>query len=410
MKIQKFQIENYKALAGRHEILPEGSSFFLVGANGKGKSSAGRVLIDLLTKNNPSKPVTEGENEGFVEITFDEGSKIMAKYQDGKKPVLSFITSDGIKASTPKDFFDRFAGPGMSFNIDEFLKLAPKPKRAMLEQMVGVDLSDLDQEEREVMEKAKEARAAVKVARARVKPYDAKLADAEPVDVIELSNKVSQAKADKVELKRLEQEILSREERIRKLELELKEERAKLDEAKVNKEFIEVEDDFVIAMWEDDLSKAEEKNEAIRLAKTMKEEQVRVVEAENELARWEEEVKRVRQEKEDAIRANPLPATGLEFDPDGDGLLLNGLPFEDAQVATSAKMIAALQIAEAQLGKIRYLHFDAAILDKENAMRVLAWAEEHDLQLCIERPLWDGGELKMEVWDKTGEKVKEVAV
>src|SRR5690606_37317209 len=149
-------------------------------------------------------------------------------------------------------------------------------------------------------------------------------------------------KADKLELKRLEQEVIARNERIRKLEQELAEEKAMLEEIELNKELIAVEDDFEIAMWEDDLNKAEEKNEAIRLAKAMKEEQERVVEKENELARWEEEVKRVRQEKEDAIRANPLPAEGLEFDPDGDGLLLNGLPFEDAQVATSAKMIAAL--------------------------------------------------------------------
>src|SRR5690606_22475831 len=86
MKVQKFEIQNYKALSGNHEVVPDGSSFFLVGANGKGKSSAGRVLIDLLTKNLPSKPITEGEKDGYVEITFSEGSKIYAKFVDGKKP------------------------------------------------------------------------------------------------------------------------------------------------------------------------------------------------------------------------------------------------------------------------------------------------------------------------------------
>src|SRR5690606_14717927 len=162
MTVLNFEIEKYKSLSGRHEIIPEGSNFFLVGSNAKGKTSAGRVLIDLLTKKNPSKPVTEGENEGYVEITFDDDSRLLAKYEDGKKPKLSFITSDGIKASTPKDFFEKMAGSGMTFNIDEFLKLSPKPKREMLEKIVGIDFTEINQKESDAMEEAKILRAKVR--------------------------------------------------------------------------------------------------------------------------------------------------------------------------------------------------------------------------------------------------------
>jgi hypothetical protein len=50
------------------------------------------------------------------------------------------------------------------------------------------------------------------------------------------------------------------------------------------------------------------------------------------------------------------------------------------------------------LGDIKYLHFDGAALDRQSADKILAWAEANDLQLCLERPLWEGGEdLKMEI-------------
>jgi hypothetical protein len=78
-------------------------------------------------------------------------------------------------------------------------------------------------------------------------------------------------------------------------------------------------------------------------------------------------------------------------------LEIDGLPFESNQIATSRKMIAALEIAERMLGDIRYLHFDASILDKQNAQKIIDWANERDLQLCLERALWDGGELSYEI-------------
>lgn len=408
MKVLKFEIENYKALAGKHEILPEGSSFFLVGANGEGKTSAGRVLIDLLTKNYPSKPVTEGEHEGFVEITFDDGSQILAKYEDGKKPKMSFITSDGMKVATPKDFYEKMTGKGMTFSIDQFLSLAPKPRRAMLEQIVGVDLSRLNWAEESLMDDAKELRSKVKNQKARVKPFEAMLAREEVVDVKELSQKIADARAKNREQERLEQDITEMKERVVQARQRLEELESRLVDLEAKE--IEVVDDFELSVWESDLDEAAEKNQKIQHAKLMLEEQQKVESFENDLKDVEEKIKETRQSKEDEIKKKPIPADGLEFDPDGDGLLLNGLPFEDAQIATSAKMIAGLQIAESQLGEIRYLHFDAAILDKENAMKVLEWAEKRDLQLCIERPLWDGGELTMEVWDKTGAKVKEVEV
>lgn len=408
MKVVKFEIENYKALSGRHEVIPDGSSFFLVGGNGKGKTSVGRVLIDMMTKNHPTKPITEGEYEGFARVIFDDLSEMMVKFEDTKKPKFTFLTPAGDRIATPKEFFEKMAGPGMTFDIDKFLSLAPKPRRAMLEEMVGIDLSFLNKQEEVLMEQARELRRDHKAQVARVKPFDPEMIDKEEIDVIDLSKRIAEQQMYQRDKKMNQSNIDHLHSTIQRLEKELAEAKESLSESleyaeEINSKMVP---EFEVAMWVEEMNKADEINKKIRTAKEMyKESQIAKQVAES-LHKAEKDIEQIRKDKTNLIKSKPLPAEGLEFDPDGDGLLLNGLPFEDSQVATSAKMITALQIAEAQLGKIRYLHFDAAILDKENALKVLAWAESKGLQLCLERPMWDGGALKMEVYDKTGEVLK----
>src|SRR5690606_1992658 len=144
------------------------------------------------------------------QVTFDDGSQLLTKFEDGKKPKNTFLTSEGHRIATPADFFKEMTGEGMTFDIDHFLSLAPKPRREMLEKMVGVDLTRLNLDEVYAMEDAREIRAELRAAKARVKPYDEKKADEEPVDVVELSKKVSEAKAVNKEIEHLKTEITGR--------------------------------------------------------------------------------------------------------------------------------------------------------------------------------------------------------
>lgn len=412
MKVLQFEIQNYKALAGNRTIEPNGGSFFLVGANGQGKTSAGKALIDILTKNFPSRPVTEGEKEGYIEVTFDDRSRLYCRFEDGKKPKIQFITSDGMKASTPRDFFARMAGEGMTFDVDQFMALAPKPRREMLEKITGIDLSDLNAKEASLMEERKDYRARLKEQEARVKPYDKEDVEKELIDINDLAEKVRKAEHTEQKLQHVKDRISSTKELIDKLKAQLKAAEVTLfEEEAMHDELAEkVLDPFELDALKEQLRKADETNTNIREAREAHEEAKKAKSLKQKYEEADQAILDIREEKEKLIQSKPLPAEGLTFDPDGDGLLLHGLPFEDAQIASSAKIIAALQIAASQLGKIRYLHFDAALLDKDNAIRVMEWAEDNDLQLCIERPLWEGGDLRMEVWDRTGEKIKEVAI
>ena len=192
MKIVKFIIENYKALKGRNEFNPEGASFMLIGSNGQGKTSAGRAIIDFLTKSVPSKPVTSGEQDGYVEYTFDNGQKLLAKFSENGSNKLELLSPEGLKINTPKELMTKLTGTGMNFNIDEFMSMAPKPRRELLEKIAGVDLSDLNAKEKELEDLRSDANAEAKAALARVKAYDPKLAELEEVDVTESIDTLTQ--------------------------------------------------------------------------------------------------------------------------------------------------------------------------------------------------------------------------
>ncbi len=49
------------------------------------------------------------------------------------------------------------------------------------------------------------------------------------------------------------------------------------------------------------------------------------------------------------------------------------------------------------IGEIRTLHFDASFLDRESLESIEKWANDNDLQLLIERPAYNGGEITYEL-------------
>jgi hypothetical protein len=54
-------------------------------------------------------------------------------------------------------------------------------------------------------------------------------------------------------------------------------------------------------------------------------------------------------------------------------------------------------LSSVNLKELKTLYFDCSPLDKNSMEAVLKWAKENDLQLLIERPDFDGGELRFEI-------------
>lgn len=403
MRIISFVIENYKAIRGRKEFNPNGSSFLLLAANGKGKTSAGRAIMDILTNKVPSKPISEGANAGYVEFTFDNGSTLLAKFTENGKSKLELLSPDGLKMNTPKDVIRQLTGTGMDFNIDTFLSMQPKPRRELLEKIAGIDLTAYNEREKELEEQRRLANADLKAAEARLEPYDKALADMPEVDTSEAVATLKEmtetlAAHDRVNsgLSQRKQKIEDINQKIEELISEKNKIEEEIDRGKAWIKDNPAPDEATVAAQEELINKSDAIKEAKRAKADVAKRDVLAAIAKG----LDDEIKDIRAEKDAAIKSATLPAEGLAFE--GDDLLIDGLPFESNQVATSRKLIAAVQIAASMLGDIKYLHFDGAALDRTSADSILQWAEAHDLQLCLERPLWEGGDdLKMVIIDET---------
>lgn len=88
--------------------------------------------------------------------------------------------------------------------------------------------------------------------------------------------------------------------------------------------------------------------------------------------------------------------------PDGfgfsdDGITYNGFPFNRDSLSSSGIYIGALKLAAKQLGEVKTLYFDASFLDKNSLQEIEKWANEQDLQLLIERPDFEGGEIEYQI-------------
>lgn len=467
MKILKFLVQNYKSIRGTQEFVPNGSSFFLIGGNGVGKTSVGHALMDMLTKSLPSKPITEGEKTGYVEFTFTNGSKFLGRFVDGKKPQLEFITPEGYNVGSPKELLQKLTGEGMDFNIDDMLKMSPAPLRKKLEAIAGIDLTDLNLRYKMKYDERALANAKLRDQQGRIEPYEMKFAVMDPVQASTVINRIQEMNHnqtlwtnEETRIKDLTEKLVSKTKEIHdanyalemaipeklneinqnyeneaaklkaafernmqillenkrdsveKHELGVKKEQERI--AQLNNELATLEASKTapstlperpaqhdIDALQLELTNLEETNRKIEHAKKMHSEFMYFEELEKLAKSLDQEVDQLIAEKESKIKASPLPARGLEFDQDGN-LTIDGFPFEDNQISAARKLIAGIEIASSMLGDIKYLHIDGAVLDHASADYVLEFAESKGLQLCIERPEWDGGELKMEIVDLTG--------
>jgi hypothetical protein len=86
-----------------------------------------------------------------------------------------------------------------------------------------------------------------------------------------------------------------------------------------------------------------------------------------------------------------------EFEFTDEGVKYQGLPLQSNQISSSGKYIAALKLGSMVMGDVKAMYFDASFLDKNSLAKVQEWADKNDYQLLIERPDFEGGEIRYEI-------------
>jgi len=397
MKIQKISVKNFKAIS-EQEMEFNGCSAIVTAGNNKGKTTLLRGLIDRFRSEKPEIVVKQGEQKGHSTMELTDGSVIEWKFTD-KSESFSMTTKDGIKqtAGVLSGIGERYFGK--RFDIDKFLNSGPKSQIKALQELVGLDFTDIDNRYRTAYEVRTEANREVKRLRALNVPKPEKV---EKPDIEALKVKFQDAKKfNEAQKKKFDQ----KDELFRimgsisdMLGDTIFQELFQFAEANKLVQSIEIEEDKNIDLIEDEIF---ESNKQLRKfdsyerdLKTYQDWIKGGKEANAAAEKSDKKVSGIETEKKKMIAGADVPG---DFDITEDGILYKGLPLTDSQISSSGKYIAALKLGSMVLGEVKSLHFDASSLDKNSLAEIQKWAIKNDLQLMIERPDFQGGDFKYEI-------------
>lgn len=402
-KVKKITVSNLKAVSKLTADF-NGCTAIITGGNNKGKSSFLKSLPDRLRGTKPEMILKQGEKDGFAELELTTGEKFLWTF-DGKKEKLTFISERNIPQSVTKDL-SRAYFPEI-FDVDSFLNSAPAKQKATLQKLTGIDFTEIDRIYKEAYEARTYANKRRDEEKVKLGFVDPKLPKEEE-STEELETELNGIDLHNTNFNFVAKGILEREKTISENLLEIKQLQEKIAiieskneklsvEVTTGKEWMEVGENKLKTNQEElktQIATIKESNKAIaENNKALKQQEVYDTAVKN-ATDADAEVKKIESEKADVIKNASMPE-GFGFS--DDGITYNGYAFNKEQLSSSGIYIAALKLAALGLGDVKTLHFDASFLDKNSLAEIEKWANENELQLLIERPDFEGGEIEYQI-------------
>lgn len=406
-KIKKITVSNLKAVSALTADF-NGCTAIITGGNNKGKSSFLKSLPERLRGNKPDLVLKAGEKEGFAEWELTTGEKFVWAF-DEKKEKLTFITERNIKTSLTKDISSHYFPP--VFDVDTFLNSPPSKQKGVLQKLTGIDFTEFDKLYKEAYENRTWENKRLAEEKAKLQLVDPAL----PINELpteELEKEIAGIDTHnkyvtdfKTRLQEKKNMVADNLKEIEELETKIRAIQAKNvaidDDIKKGQNWL-ADDKNKLKLNGEDLKKQltdlKAKNKEIAQNQKNKDQQLVVDKCEANAKAADAEVKRIEAEKLDVIKNASMP-DGFGFS--DDGITYNGFEFSKEQLSSSGIYIAALKLAALGLGEVKTLHFDASYLDKNSLAEIEKWAIENDLQLLIERPDFEGGEIEYHILNET---------
>jgi hypothetical protein len=442
-KIHKIKISNFKSI-DEFEADFKGCTALVTGGNNSGKTSFLRGIPDRIRFIRPDLMVRNGEKEGKGEMVLTTGERFVWEFDNEGRDKLTLFTNDGLKQSVTKDLGTRFF-PTV-FDIDKFLQSSPKAQVKQLQAIVGLDFTDIDQRYDKAYNFRTERNRDAELYHAKLE----KMLKCDPVEFVDLTDLQRQLTAEKERLNRQYQANKKSNDQLRD-QWNKEKERINQECIDHNKEQVRRRqifeqcknafriltdngfdgigtdaDDFVKSLERDILPgktaselypkepeyiaempdsteldrinqqiiKASEINAAAQKYKEYIDHKKATEDAKDIARQADEAVRAIEEERKRMVESVHMPA-GITFGT--DGILVDGLPLDKNQISTSKLYCAALRIASMNLGEVKTLYFDASFLDRNSLAEIEQWAVQNDLQLLIERPDFDAGEMRYEI-------------
>jgi hypothetical protein len=406
-KIKKITVSNLKAVSSLTADF-NGCTAIITGGNNKGKSSFLKSLPDRLRGNKPDLVLKNGEKEGFAEWELTTGEKFIWSF-DEKKEKLTFITERNIKTSLTKDISTHYFPP--VFDVDAFLNSAPSKQKVVLQKLTGIDFSEIDQLFKQAYEERTWANKKLVEEKAKRQLLDPNLSN-EETPTEELEKELAGIDVHNYRFANIQKGVQEKKKQSEENDKEIEELLSKIEAIKVKNSVLSNEI-IAGAKWMEEeknqpktnaealkaqIEKIKQDNKAITENNRIREHHKVVEKAEQNAQLADEAVKRIEAEKLEVIKNASMP-DGFGFS--DDGITYNGFEFTKEQLSSSGIYIAALKLAALGLGEVKTLHFDASYLDKNSLAEIERWAVDNDLQLLIERPDFEGGEIEYQILNET---------
>lgn len=365
-------------LAGRH-------LFLVGGANGQGKSSALTALIMALSGKSgmsdyPEIALRKGEKKGKVTIDLagdtDESKitvELSVRQKTGGFVVEEFrvLDSEGKKVTEPRKLLQRLFTL-RAFDPLEFERMPPKEKATLVQKMLGLDLSTFDNEYNRVFEDrtvlGRDGKKLAAQFEAAPKHVDAPTEDVKVVDLMADMEKLQEENKSKAAMQKLADEAshyhaeLTKQcdgltAKIAELQKQLVETTNSMGAAKKAAEEARSKAEKMtdrapdIAAVKDKISKADETNRKVRENAARDSIEKELNKFRGDYQKLTDRLTEIQEKRAEAVANAKWPVEGMELNE--DGLLMDGLPFE--QASTSQRIMASVKVGMALNPKLRLL-------------------------------------------------------
>jgi len=395
-------------LAGRH-------LFLVGGANGQGKTSALTALVMALAGKSgmadyPEIALRKGQKKGNVTIELkgeDASESITVELSLKQKPSgevieeFRVLDADGKKTQEPRKLLQKLFTL-RAFDPLAFERMAAKEKATLVQNMLGLDLSKFDKEYAKVFEKRTElARDGKKLAAQFEAAQKYEDVPAEEVKVVELMTDLEKLEAEnkfRAEMQKLADDLGAEQLKLSKHASELTEQIATLQRTlEATKEKVKAADigqknalakldklpdrTSDIAAVKGKIASADYTNAKIRANRELDRLESEVSASRGEWQKLTDQLEKIKEKRTEAVANAKWPIKGMELTE--DGLLMDGLPFE--QASTSQRIMASVAVGMSLNPKLRLLvcqhgsDLDNATLDALDAV-----VKENGFQLLLE--------------------------
>ncbi len=443
-KIQKITIKNFKAIS-EQEADFKGCTGIVTGGNDKGKTSLLKGIVDRIRFIRPEVMVKRGEKEGSAELILDSNERFEWQFDVKGKDKLTWFSSDNkTKKSVTTELGRKYFPP--VFDIDQFLASTPKKQIEQLQEILGVDFTDVDARYQvaydDRTDKNREA-----------EKFQVKLTQmlkVEPVVAVDLTELQNKKQAERDRLNKLYQENKATNDKLRegyqadceRIRKEVEEYNKTNTENRLNlnaandatfvltslgyvekslgdflaalKDKVTIDQQYTAPELPDYIEEMPPSTELEKIDAeilTASDTNTRAAEyqkyidhktatdrAKLDAKEADEKVKAIEEERQKLIQSAKFPK-GISIT--AEGITVDGLPLDRNQIGSSKLYIAALKIGALSLGEVQTLYFDASYLDNKNLKEVEEWADQEGYQLLIEMPDRSAGEIKIELVEET---------